>query len=150
VSKTRVVVKSGEGERLNVLGTGLRFLCSADKTDRAWSLMEVEVPESAGAPPHQHPWDEAYYVLEGSITFVVNGKEQTLAAGDFVYLPGGTLHGFRGASPRPARTLIFDAPAHAESFFRELEREVKDLPRDLSKLPHIAERHQIRMLPLAS
>jgi quercetin dioxygenase-like cupin family protein len=145
VSKARVVVKRGEGESLNVLGTGLRFLCGADKTDRAWSLMEVEVPQGAGAPPHRHPWDEAYYILDGSITFIVDGNQQTLSAGDFVYLPAGTQHGFQGASSRSARTLIFDAPAHAESFFRDLDREVKDLPRDLPKLSQIAERHQIHM-----
>ena len=145
MSKTQVVVKRGEGETLNVLGTGLRFLCSADKTDHAWSLMEVEVPEGAGAPPHQHPWDEAYYILDGRIRFVVEGAEQTSTAGDFVYLPAGTLHGFQGASSRPARTLIFDAPAHAESFFRDLDREVKEVPRDLSKLPDIAERHRIHI-----
>src|SRR5689334_22314507 len=103
MSKTRVVVKHGEGETLQVLGAGLRFLCGADKTEGAWSLMEAEVPERTGAPPHHHPWDEAYYILDGKITFVVDGKEQTLSAGDFVYLPAGTQHGFQGASPRPAR-----------------------------------------------
>ncbi|HEX3175589.1 MAG TPA: cupin domain-containing protein [Methylomirabilota bacterium] len=145
MSKTRVLVRHGDGETLNVLGTGLRFLCGADKTDRSWSLMEVEVPERAGAPPHHHPWDEAYYILEGNIRFLVDGEEQTLARGDFVYLPAGTLHGFEGASTPPARTLIFDAPAHAEAFFRELDRDVKDLSRDLSKVPDIAAQHQIHM-----
>jgi quercetin dioxygenase-like cupin family protein len=145
VSKTRVVTKRGEGETLNALGTQLRFLCGPDKTDHAWSLMEVVVPQNAGAPPHQHPWDEAYYIVDGSIRFVVDGKPQTYETGDFLYVPGGTLHAFEGASPRPARTLIFDAPAHAESFFRELHREVKELPRDLGKVSDIAARHQIQL-----
>jgi hypothetical protein len=65
-------------------------------------------------------------------------------AGDFIYAPAGTLHGFQGASSEPARVIIFDAPAHAESFFRDLEREVKELPRDLAKVPAIGARHQIR------
>jgi quercetin dioxygenase-like cupin family protein len=145
VSKARVVTKRGDGETLNVLGTQVRFLCGPDRTDQAWSLMEVVVPQNAGAPPHQHPWDESYYILDGSIRFVVDGKTETFETGDFVYVPAGTSHAFEGASARAARTLIFDAPAHAEAFFRELHRDVKELPRDLEKVAAIATRHGIQL-----
>lgn len=147
MSKQMAVVKRGQAEELRVMGAGVRFLCAADQTDKAWSLMEVELPERAGPPPHDHPWDEAYYVVEGEVRFSLAGREQLVKAGDFVYAPGGTLHGFQGASQRPARMIIFDAPAHAESFFRDVDREVKDLPRDLAKVPAIGQRHQIRFQP---
>ncbi|MGZ5182198.1 MAG: cupin domain-containing protein [Ramlibacter sp.] len=140
-----VVMKQGEGERLAVMGADVRFLCTADNTDRRWSLMEVALPPDAGPPPHSHPWDEAYYVMEGQVRFSLEGKEQLVAGGDFIYAPGGTVHGFKGASERPARLLIFDAPAHAESFFREVEREVKG-PADMAKVPQIGRRHEIEFL----
>ena len=143
MSKRIVITKRGEAEELRAMGAAVRFLCGADKTDRAWSLMEVELPERGGPPPHQHPWDEAYYVVQGEVRFQLAGREQRIRAGEFVYAPAGTVHGFQGASSRPARVIIFDAPAHAESFFRELDREVKELPRDLAKVPAIGERHQI-------
>jgi hypothetical protein len=54
------------------------------------------------------------------------------------------LNAFQGVSEQPARMLIFDAPAHAESFFRELEREIQEMPRDLAKAPEIGARHQVR------
>jgi quercetin dioxygenase-like cupin family protein len=142
MDRQQMVVKAGEGESLRVLGAGVRFLCTADRTDRKWSLMEVELPEGAGPPPHAHPWDEAYYVVEGEVAFSLAGVEQRVRAGDFILAPGGTLHGFSGASPAPARMIIFDAPAHAESFFREVDREVKG-PADRSKVPVIGKRHQI-------
>jgi quercetin dioxygenase-like cupin family protein len=143
MSKQMVVVKQGQAEELNAMGAAVRFLCGAEKTGRAWSLMEVEVGEKVGPPPHHHPWDEAYYVVLGTVRFTLDGREQLFKAGDFIYAPGGTVHGFQGASPEPARILIFDAPAHAESFFRELNREVKEMPRDLPKALAIGERHQI-------
>lgn len=143
MSKQTVVVKQGQAEELNVMGAAVRFLCGADKTERAWSLMEVELPENAGPPPHHHPWDEAYYVVEGVVRFHLDGREQTFKAGDFVYAPGGTVHGFQGASKQHARVIIFDAPAHTEAFFREVDREVKEMPRDLAKVPAIGERHEI-------
>jgi quercetin dioxygenase-like cupin family protein len=147
MSKQTVVVKHGEAEELSVMGAAVRFLCAGEQTDKAWSLMEVEVPERAGPPPHQHPWDEAYYVVAGEVRFQLGAREQLFKAGDFIYAPGGTVHGFQGASVHPARLLIFDAPAHAESFFREAAREVRELPRDLAKMPAIGERHQIHFQP---
>jgi quercetin dioxygenase-like cupin family protein len=147
MGKQSVVVKHGEAEELSVMGAAVRFLCAADQTENAWSLMEVELPERAGPLPHEHPWDEAYYIVAGEVRFTLGGREQLVKAGDFVYAPGGTVHGFQGASARPARLVIFDAPAHAESFFREVDREAKELPRDLPKVQAIAERHGIHFRP---
>lgn len=147
MAKQMVVVKRGQAEALQVMGAGVRFLCAADKTDKTWSLMEVELPARAGPPPHDHPWDEAYYVVEGEVRFFLDGRDQLVKAGDFIYAPGGTLHGFQGASERPARMIIFDAPAHAESFFRDVDREVKEMPRDMAKVPAIGKRHQINFRP---
>jgi quercetin dioxygenase-like cupin family protein len=142
MTRQLVTIRRGEGESLRVMGADLKFLCTADRTEGAWSLMEVALPPDSGPPPHTHPWDEAYYVVEGEVRFVLAGSEQVVRAGDFVYAPGGTLHGFKGSSPSPARLLIFDAPAHAESFFRDVEREVKGPP-DMAKVPEIGRRHQI-------
>jgi quercetin dioxygenase-like cupin family protein len=136
-------VKHGQAEELNVMGAAVRFICGADKTDRAWSLIEVEVPERAGPPPHDHPWDEAYYIVAGEVRFQLDGQEQIVKTGDFIYAPGGTVHGFQGASAQPARMIIFDTPAHAESFFRDAAQEVREMPRDLAKVPAIGHRHRI-------
>jgi hypothetical protein len=43
--------------------------------------------------------------------------------------------------------LIFDAPAHAESFFKDVDREVRAVPRDLPKLPAIGARHGLDFMP---
>lgn len=143
MAKQLLVMRQGQAEALTVMGAQVRFLCPADKTDNAWSLMEVELPERSGPPPHDHPWDEAYYVIEGVVRFVLDGHEQLVKAGDFIYAPAGTLHGFEGASRTVARMVIFDAPAHAESFFREVDREVRQ-PQDMAKVPAIGQRHHIR------
>lgn len=141
-------VKRDEGETMGVLGAQVRFLCPADATGRAWSLMEAVLPLHAGPPAHEHPWDEAYYVVEGEVRFTVDGKVQTVKAGDFIYAPGGTVHAFQGASEQPARMLVFDAPGHAEQFFRDVDREVRRIPDDLAKVPEIGARHRLRFLPL--
>jgi mannose-6-phosphate isomerase-like protein (cupin superfamily) len=146
--KQPFVRKQGEGEVLSVLGSALEFICGGERTGSAWSLIECRAPRDVGPPPHHHAWDEAYYVLAGQIRFSLDGRELIIAAGDFVYVPGGTVHAFAGATD-DARLLIFDAPAHAEAFFRETSREVRELPRDVPKVPAIGERHGIHFLPPA-
>lgn len=131
---------------LQVLGTQVRFLCEGHSTHNAWSLMEVTLPQDAGPPLHTHHWDEAYFVVEGDVQFSVGDQRFTASAGDFVYTPGGVVHGFRGASQRPAHVLIFDAPAHAGAFFKRVDREVKELPGDLPKVLAIGEDSGIRFL----
>jgi quercetin dioxygenase-like cupin family protein len=147
MSEEPVVVKAGQGEALSVMGGEIRFLCRAEDTGKAWSLMETVIPKGMGPGPHHHPWDEAYYILSGEIDFQVDGRAERVRAGDFLYAPGGAVHAFSGVSDAPARMLIFDAPAHAEMFFKELEREVQTLPDDLRKMPAIGERHQVTFLP---
>jgi mannose-6-phosphate isomerase-like protein (cupin superfamily) len=92
------------------------------------------------------PSDEAYYVLEGEVEFQVGTHRQQVRAGDFLYAPSNTVHAFRGLSEKPARMVVFDAPAHAEAFFKELDHRALQMPRDLSQLPEIAARHGLQVL----
>jgi quercetin dioxygenase-like cupin family protein len=141
------IVRAGEREPLNVLGMPLRFLCDARETGAHWSLFDEEIPLGMGPPPHRHNWDEAYYVLEGDIDFDIEGERVRISDGDFARLPANTIHGFKGASPAGARVLIFAQPGHSSQFFEQLNDEVRDLPNDLKKLPDIASRHGIEMMP---
>ena len=146
-TKHPIFLEHGEGEVLSAMGAQVRFLVSGDRTGRAWSLTECEAPKDQGPPPHTHPWDEAYYILEGAVRFTVDGRDTVANAGDFLFVPSGTVHGFQGASDKTARMLFFDAPAASEAFFRELNREVKTMPDDLRKVPEIGERHRIHFQP---
>ena len=141
------IVKAGERQALNILGMPLTMLCEARETGGAWSLFEEIVPAGMGPPPHRHDWDEAYYILDGEIDFLIDGKAVHSGAGDFNCLPRGTVHGFKGASSSPARVLIFAAPAHGSEFFEELSREIRSLPEDSARIPEIGQRHGVEFVP---
>lgn len=141
------IIKAGDRSPLNILGMPLTMLCESGETGGSWSLFEEVVPLGMGPPPHRHDWDEAYYILEGEVDFLVDGEPVKSAKGDFNYLPRNTVHGFRGASQTPARVLIFAAPAHGSEFFRELNAEVRNLPEDGAKISEIGERHGIHFMP---
>ena len=141
-----ITVRADQGTTLNVLGMPLRFLCDAEDTGNAWSLMEETIPIGHGPPPHRHDWDEAYYVIDGALDFEIDGKPERIEAGDFTYLPRRTVHAFKGASYVPTRVLIFAAPAHSSAFFKDVNREVIAIPADLEKIPVIGLRHGIEFM----
>jgi quercetin dioxygenase-like cupin family protein len=140
-----ITVKNGQVPALSVLGTQVRFLCEADDTGNAWSLMEVTMPLNSGPPLHAHDWDEGYYIIEGEVQFTIGEQSVLAAAGDFLYTAAGMPHGFRGASER-ARMLILDVPAHAGKFFKEVNREVTELQHQLPKVIEIGARNGIHFV----
>lgn len=135
-------VRSGEKETLSVLGAGVRFLCEAEQTGGRFSVMDNDLPFGAGPPPHRHDWDEAYFIVSGSVDFVVDGQAFRAEAGDFVHTPAGAVHGFSGASETGARLIVFDAPAHAATFFREADRQISG-PEEYYRAGEIGAAHGI-------
>jgi mannose-6-phosphate isomerase-like protein (cupin superfamily) len=54
-----------------------------------------------GPPPHRHRGhDEYFFVLESTISLVVDGKESTVGPNTLAFVPRGTTHSFKniGAS----------------------------------------------------
>lgn len=142
MNRQPVMINSAQVQPLSVLGTEVRFLCDADATAHAWSLMEVVLPRDSGPPLHEHDWDEGYYITEGEIEFTVGARLVRAVPGDFLYAPAGMPHAFRGVAGR-SRLLILDVPAHAGKFFKEIA-EVTELPGQLAAVVAIGARNGIR------
>jgi quercetin dioxygenase-like cupin family protein len=67
---------------------------------------QLQLPGRPGDPFHTHNGDQWEVVLEGEITFTVRGQPpRVLKAGDFVYIPRGTIHRNENKSKLPARTM---------------------------------------------
>lgn len=58
------------------------------------------------APLHEHPEDEAWYVLEGMLAVRVGERVHQISAGGAVIVPGGTAHTFWNPRPDPARYVL--------------------------------------------
>jgi len=46
------------------------------------------------AHPHDHPFEESYYMLEGEVEAVADGERHTLRPGDVFWTGVGTIHAF--------------------------------------------------------
>jgi quercetin dioxygenase-like cupin family protein len=120
-----VVLGPGEGRRVP-LGDAADVTLKAVAADTGGALSAYECvvpPATAGPPTHLHrDWDEAFYVLEGEMGFLVGGREHAAPAGSFVFVPHGIPHTFWNASAAPARQLTVFTPAGIEAYFDEVSR----------------------------
>src|SRR4029453_16471826 len=73
----------------------------------SFAVMESVIPPFWPGPGlHLHrAYDEAVYVLDGTVTFTLDGVEHTCPAGSCVFMPRGVSHGFANPSAAPARIL---------------------------------------------
>ena len=67
--------------------------------------VQVIQPGQPSGLYHAETNEEAFLVLAGECTLLVEGEERTLKAWDFLHCPPGTEHAFVGAGPGPC--IIF-------------------------------------------
>ena len=115
------IVPPGEGKCLWAAGDHYFFKNTGADTGGTYSLFEGLVPPGGGPPPHFHQREyEAFYVLEGELTFHANGASTVAGPGTFVHIPRDLLHTFKNESNRNARMLAIVAPAGMEEFLEEI------------------------------
>lgn len=112
----------GEGLRHEARGSVMLFKAMSRTTNGRLSLMERTLPSGGRMPPpHAHVGiEEAYFVLDGQVTFELNGSEQTHGPETFVLVPAGTAHTFGNRSTATSRLLVIHSPA-LDAYFVELE-----------------------------
>src|SRR3954468_417145 len=121
MSRHPVINTPPQGRTIAVVGDVYRFLATGDDTSGKYAVFEALVGPGGGPPPHVHSREEeGFYVLEGEITFTINGERVVAKAGAFANMPGGTPHSFKNEGGRPARMLISLAPAGLEQMFFEV------------------------------
>jgi quercetin dioxygenase-like cupin family protein len=90
-----------------------RFVATGGQTRGDFGLFEVTMRPGGGGPgPHLHrTFSESFHVLEGSLSVLADGQWTTVSAGDLVYVPRSSVHGFRAAGPDVGtRFLILFTP----------------------------------------
>jgi mannose-6-phosphate isomerase-like protein (cupin superfamily) len=116
------IVSAGQGKIVAARGSVMAFKAVAATTDGDFSLMERTVPPHGRRPlPHRHVnCSEAFWVLDGTVTFVLDGVPQRGGPDDFLLVPRGAAHTFGNDGDEPARLLVLHAPA-MDAYFAELD-----------------------------
>jgi quercetin dioxygenase-like cupin family protein len=88
------------------------------------SVIDVTAPTGFPGPPlHTHDFDEAFYVVEGELTFQVEDPLVTKGAGELAFAPRNVPHTLSNRSGAPARYVLVCTPAGFERYFARMEAE---------------------------
>jgi quercetin dioxygenase-like cupin family protein len=132
------------------LGLPTLMRSTGETTNGAFGLMEHwSMPPGFATPYHMHHVeDEAFYVLEGEVAFVCDGKWLQAGPGAYVFGPREIPHGFKIVGNTPARMLLLCAPAGFENFVLEMSEPdaAPPTPPDMAKLMTLAAKYKIDIL----
>jgi quercetin dioxygenase-like cupin family protein len=115
-------MQSVQSDRIDVLGVELEWKLRLEETGGKYCVLGATIESSVGVPPHQHPDQEAFFVLEGRPEFALEESGElawkTVSPGDLVKIPPDVMHGFRNESGETVRLLIM-CTAGLARFFEE-------------------------------
>jgi quercetin dioxygenase-like cupin family protein len=147
--RTSVVTQPGDARALRLLGGEIRMLATSEDTGGAFAVLEYTMsPRFQGPNRHTHArTTAAFFVLEGTVTFTLEGRKIEAGPGAFALVPPGTAHTFSNLTDAPARMLELLSPGGFERYFDELAGLLArdpGWPPDPQKLQVILERYDIQ------
>ena len=125
-----VVREPGSGRATWAMQSLFEHLLEPDECSRLGVAL-VTQPPGVATPLHTHAHEsEAFYVLEGRLSYQAGEDLFELYAGCFIHLPQGVAHAFRIRGDSPARLLALTAPAGLLRLYDEV-----GLPAGAHRLP---------------
>ena len=82
------------------------WFADKDFIDGRTIKLSVVRPHSATHPPHSHPEDEFFFVLEGKAEFYLNGKTKVAGPYTTFYCPSNSTHGLRNIGDSVLKYLV--------------------------------------------
>ena len=74
------------------------------------TMFMVHYEPGAAANPHDHPFEESYYMLDGEVDVVADGDRYTLRPGDVFWTGSGCVHAFYETQGKTVQWLETSAP----------------------------------------
>jgi quercetin dioxygenase-like cupin family protein len=135
------MARKGDTIEHPVTGERITFLETSEETNGEYALFELRVqPHGFVAAPHVHPLAEGTFeIRSGTFTFVVDGEERQVRAGDGATVPARVAHAWWNAGEDEGVAIVEFRPAlTTEEFFESffgLARDGKVSPK--TGLPNV-------------
>ena len=122
-----------------VLTDVIKVLVSNHEKGNNYAVFEEQVPPLGGPPPHRHPDEEIFYVLEGRFEFILTDMENPFQVfpGSVVHVPSNAIHTFKNVGGTPGKMVVLLNPGNLLDYFRAIGTPIRnhhDRP-DLTKVP---------------
>lgn len=101
-----------------MLGHRIKPLLSSGNFD---AVIGESMKEAQSLPPHYHTkFTEFFYVLDGELEFLIDGKPVHVKAGETIDIPVYTMHTFSNPNEELARWMNVYSPKGYMAFFYDL------------------------------
>jgi mannose-6-phosphate isomerase-like protein (cupin superfamily) len=150
-------VRAGEGEAVWAMSSLFEIKLDAAASGGSLAVMEVVQPPGVATPLHVHEREaEAFFLLDGTMTYEAAGIVHDLERGSFMYLPKEVPHRFRVTGTSPVRFIALVAPAGLESLYRSVggpavtrtlpDPAAGDVAAEISRWGTVAPRYGLKVL----
>jgi len=118
------------------------------QTDGALALAETTLAaDHAGPPLHRHrDTHDIFYILEGTLTLLLDGEERRLGPGGLACVAPGVAHTFRNDGDRPARFLNITTPSGQEHLVEALATAARSAPLDAEGTAAVAAPFDVELI----
>ena len=114
-------------------GIAVKMLVDQRLDAQLSTMFMVEYQPGGVAHPHDHPLEESYYMLEGEIEAVADGKTYVLRPGDLFWTGVGCVHAFYNRTNRTVRWLETQSPQPPARHSYRLSRDWEYLKQKLAR-----------------
>ena len=91
-------------------GINVKMMVDSDLGAQLATMFMVHYDPDGATGPHDHPFEETYFFLEGRAEATFDGKPVVLGPGDIAWAGVGCPHSFRNLGDGPLRWLETQAP----------------------------------------
>ena len=118
-----IILRPGEGRSYPMGRISALFKADGVETAGAYCVSEWWLESNTQGPgPHSHPDDDVFYILEGTMSFLIGERWVDAPKGSFVLVPGGVTHNFENRSPARAGFLNFSSPGNFEPHMQDIAK----------------------------
>jgi mannose-6-phosphate isomerase-like protein (cupin superfamily) len=111
-----VFLRPGEGRTYDMGKMQAVFKADGAESANRYSISEWWLePRTTGPGAHSHDEDDVFYVLAGTMSFLMGTEWRDAPAGSFVLVPAGITHDFENRGNVRAGVLNISAPGGFES-----------------------------------
>lgn len=143
-----IIIQPDTGKDLYAFGEILSVLLSGEETSGLFTVMFDLIPLGGESPllvPSEE--DELFLVVDGRISYFIEGHWTEVEAGGLVYLPRGNIRAYRNVGITPSHQWIVSTPAGLKTFFERCADEFARLGGpNLKQIVDIGHEHGLELL----
>ena len=137
--KSFVIQPEDRDEPIQVVASDKTWVLASKEETKGYEVFLHDGLAGSGPRAHSHDWDETFFILDGDLTFKIDGEEMAAKPGTFVHIPAGTVHEFKYGENGTKMIAITGVGSKAAKLFTELAAEnAKESPKQKNLIEIIA------------